>query len=116
MNQTADDLRAGAQYIRVYGHTKKTAEDADGSVCAVGSLACAINAHVGICYGEMAGITTEKWNRFEAAVLALHNYLEATGVLAKYSTVTFWNDAPDRTMDDVVTGMEKAAAWYEEQA
>lgn len=111
----ADDLRAAAEYIREHGHAKGVAAAGDGSVCALGGIARSTGVDVGICYGMTDGVTPDQYDRFLRALGVLRDYLSGIGVLGdKYRLLSRWSDASQA--DDVITSMEKAAAWIEEQA
>lgn len=107
----ADDLRAGATYIRKHGHTKGTAAEMDGSVCAMGGIALGIGASIRICYGDTA--SDDLTDRFNEAMVALSNYLHENK-LTRCNSVAGWNDIT--FSDDVIASMEKAAAWTEERS
>lgn len=109
----ADDLRAGATYIREHGHAKGTAQAFDGSVCAMGGIALGIGADLLICYGRTATTSPDVCLRFGDALVTLNNYL-LDNKLTRCHSIADWNDIT--FSDDVIASMEKAAAWSEEQA
>lgn len=107
--QTADILRAAATKIREVGWTQGAALR-DGHLCALGGIGIVTECEVTVAEIESAS----RIPTFLSAESALKGWLQANGFPG--FSVVFWNDMPGRTMDDVVTGMEKAAAWIEEQA
>lgn len=106
---TADDLRAAARYMEEHGHCTETAWLPTGQVCAGGAIAKVLGLPIAVVYGEY-----HSWEnggeRWAATTQALRHYLREQGVK---KSIPVWNDASDQ--HTVVTALEKAAAWIEEQ-
>lgn len=100
--QTADDLRESARYIDTHGWCQGALRMPTGEVCALG----AIMAVTGDWH-------TDEAVRSRGAAGTLILWLEKT---QDHRQVADWNNAPSMTQADVTSGLEKAAAWLEEQA
>ena len=80
----ANDLRAAAQYMREHGHTKYTAENAVGAVCALGAIAHGIGAPISACYGRYEETIPGQRFRFDHTVRSLSAYLHNAEIATKY--------------------------------
>lgn len=90
VDQASKDLRAAADHIDHYGHCKNrytTESDWRGPCCAIGSLQAVKADH--LTYG------------------VLYRFLGT-------SSVSTWNDAEERTKEEVTTALRQAADWVEE--
>jgi hypothetical protein len=102
-------LRDAAQYLTDHGWCQRlfTANHTDQypAACALGAIAVAA-------FGEPVDdpYTTELpgWHKYDKAELALCRYLGGP-----WDGVPAWNDAEDRTADDVIRTVRDAADWLE---
>lgn len=95
--QVAADLRAAAEVLRRDGWCQLTAHRFWGQHCAAGAIEVAVDPH----WKDSAGWEDDQNARFSRATYALQDYIGASP--------TFWNDAPDRTADEVIAALEAAA-------
>lgn len=96
----ADLLAASREYIEKHGWCKGRYEDGYGRVCSVGSLPAAM----GIKYYNFWDMATpEQRTQLRDAEQALLNALGTPNV-----PIPHWNDAPDRTKQDVLDLFAKA--------
>jgi hypothetical protein len=91
---TAEALRRAAQEIRERGWLSGMNDENAGSVCAMAAL--------GLASGDDAGVF----------VAARKLILDVTGS----ACVANWNDAPERTADEVIAALLKAAELAESRA
>jgi hypothetical protein len=96
MSTVADVLDRAADVIVERGHHKGSYEGWDGTVCAGGALRVAI--------------TGKPFTRFTGAGEAV-TYMSARDRLCDLlgSPIARWNDAPDRTADEVIAALREAA-------
>lgn len=85
-------LLKAAEYIRERGHCKEQFSDSRGRVCLIGALLdMAAGKHIAV---------------YRSALYLLEGYLsDKSGGLG----VPCWNDAPERTKEEVVAALEMAA-------
>lgn len=103
--QTAADLRAAADVIREHGWTQGSyVSMATGGFCMVG----AIEVATGYYEPNTSEILMEAWDRRETAYFALAPHTRPGP--------TTWNDAYDRTAEQVIEKLEQVAAELEEQS
>lgn len=89
MSATPQDvLREAARILMRDGWTQKTTRNADGQRCVAGALRDAM------------GLQTPQSVRYEA---------ERTLALFVGTAITTWNDAPERTAEDVILALKRAA-------
>lgn len=93
-------LREAAEYISEHGWTQGDLSNSEGGVCALGALNC------------VAGIGNI---RAHDAATALWDYLDLRDSLTALHPVAVWNDAPERTAEDVILAMKRAAERFDEQ-
>ena len=91
MKTTSQICRDAAQLIRKRGHAKGERKTNDGRLCLIGSLYEAL--------GEQEEIPP---------LFTWPPYLAVRQVLAN-RWVSLWNDAPERTPDEVIAALEAAA-------
>lgn len=95
--KTSEHLYAAAEYMSQKGHTKDQLVDTDtGAVCLVGAV-----------------IKTDKDDNAYAALRACNAYLRS-GEL-KCVDAMDWNDAPERSGEDVILMFKTVAAQLEEE-
>lgn len=102
-------LRAAAGVVAARGHCQDTYEDSAGRVCVVGALRVAL-------FGSTATPHT-----FECSEHSLHSkvykalslYIES---VFRDSCVPVYNDAPERTRQEVIDTLNAAANWAERLA
>ena len=92
-------LLEAAQYIREHGHVKGSLHETDGRVCVVGAINM---VHCGRAYSLCDRAANE--NNF-AARRAMRDFL---GLTEDYNLVS-WNNALERTADEVIAALEGAA-------
>lgn len=85
-----ETLKAAAEYISEHGWTQGEMSARDGSVCAAGAIAA------------VSGYD----NGRSAARGAFSGYLYHT---EGWSSIADWNDQPDRTAEDVILTLKRAA-------
>jgi putative intracellular protease/amidase len=95
MSTVADVLDRAADVIAERGHCKGDYEGPDGSVCAIGALLVAI-----------AGGPADPLNARQ-----FHTYMSARDWASDVvgNAVARWNDAPERTADEVIAALREAA-------
>jgi hypothetical protein len=94
ITDVAHTLREAAEYICEHGWVQNILSSTDGRVCAIGAI-------------RRIGGTGDE--RTYDAVDALCEYLDlpmATGIL---HPVAIWNDAPERSAEDVILAMKRCA-------
>jgi hypothetical protein len=105
-------LHAAADAIETHGHTKGILLDEHGGMCANGAILRALDVEM-IDHGhgtEVIGLH-HKRPHFKAAVAALGSYLDLSDNPYKASDlIPRWNNAPERTAQDVVEALRAAAA------
>lgn len=97
---TSEILNKAADIVEQRGHSKGVYSDSTGRVCAVGAINAAILGttkieHLPIWY---SGLDTH-------AGRVLHSLVCAD----EYWSITDWNDAPERTKEEVVAALRQAA-------
>ena len=96
----ADTLRRAAAAVRERGLAKGRYQDAENRVCTFGALALA-------CFGDVRTFAAESG---EVESIAAEVAREAGVPIYRLSE---WNDAPERTADEVIAALEAAAARLE---
>lgn len=119
-SETADSLRAAADYIRVHGwHQGSTMNPDTGAVCAYGAILGSAYEASGYEMFAPGSPPVQDYRRVsDPAVVALNQWLMTVYPAVRVvenGGIPWWNDVKDRTVDDVTAGLEKAAAWIEEQ-
>jgi hypothetical protein len=97
--QVAQDLRAAAEVLRRDGWTRDTFTDDDGCHCVAGA--------VGVVTGETY---IDRWRE------AIVTLAVSRGLAPWPLSVYRWNDAPERTADEVIAALEAAADAAEAQS
>lgn len=87
-----------ADYIEEHGHTKYTLEDWDGRVCISGALILAGGGSI----GPRSTVVPPSWSEVMKLV-GRHVGLSAAW------TVVGWNNAPERTQEEVVAVLREVA-------
>ncbi|WP_426506718.1 DUF6197 family protein [Dactylosporangium sp. McL0621] len=113
----ADTLRRAAHYIAEHGHhrydyfasgTRRTDRETGTlpAACAIGAISYAAYGRVRRDpWGSYTDLTLNPTNGFSDAVLFFEDYTKSHFG----NTVSGWNDAPNRTADEVVTTLHAAA-------
>lgn len=97
---TADILDKAADLIDTYGHCKGVYFGDDGSMCMYGSVVLA----------GQPGYDTENPADLTPEVMAAHRCLDRFMLRQRQSAPAFgWNDAPERTKEEVVSTLRAAA-------
>lgn len=87
-------LDRAADAIDKYGHAKKSLRNGDGALCAMGAMNWVL-------YGDA------NWIRGPAHESDLPAYMT---LMAAVGPVVDWNNAPDRTHDEITSTMRAVAA------
>lgn len=99
-------LRGAAQLIREFGLAKRTQEDHQGRVCFHGAISKAATGSSRACdrplAAEAQAVAGEYLKRLGA------KGIRDTSVAYKYICVD-WNNAPERTAEEVISALEGAA-------
>ena len=90
-------FREAAQYIREHGHCKKNYEDDTGRVCAFGALA------------KVHGITIRPGTH-GGSLNSPEDYWKIESHLNNAGLTITWNDAPERTAEEVIAKLEELGA------
>ncbi|MFF8831316.1 hypothetical protein [Streptomyces sp. NPDC015131] len=108
MKDSSDYLREAAEYIAEHGHHKGSYEH--WSAGAEHPVTCALGA-----LRRVTGDRGMMGGRFYEAAALLGSHLEREGLIPRYegvvplSHIPIWNDAPERTAEDVILAMKRAA-------
>jgi hypothetical protein len=109
----ADRFDEAAEQLELHGWTQNTMRRTDGSMCTLGALGavCVLRTQQGM---------REFWASRRLLALFLQEQGLASGEasyggLTPRSMVSYWNDSPSRTKRDVVSTLQKAAAWQREK-
>lgn len=109
--EAAEDLRDASTAINELGWVQNSMRT-DRGVCALGGLVVAT--------GYNGSVQTREARRYYNASVVLRDYLAATGhefgLADAFGAIPLWNDEYATTKTEVTAGLEKAAAWIEEQA
>ena len=90
-------FKAAAQILRKNGHCKNHAHNSDGQFCLVGAIAEAVNSINAS--GHVINIMS----------ISLAQSMSHLSQFSGIANLTNWNDAPDRTADDVINLLDIAA-------
>ena len=96
-------LRKGRKLIETCGWTQGEYRDNQGRMCALGSLRAASNA-----LESQGELDDDSGTVYLDAVDALREVVNIGGDLRQYTPIPDWNDAPDRTKDEVLNALESA--------
>jgi len=96
MDEVGKVLADAAEYISEHGWCKGKLTDANGSVCAIGALSKVLHNSV---HPLVHLETHQKAVRRLGDMLGLENT----------ALIPYWNDHPDRTAEDVILTLKKAA-------
>jgi hypothetical protein len=100
-NSVSELLLKGADLIEKHGHTKNNLYDDNGAMCFMGALWKAMDAwDIGL---RIQAATSVK------RVLGLPNPTRSMGLSPDISAVVDWNNAPERTAQEVIDAMRLAA-------
>lgn len=94
--KVAEVLEKAAEVIETRGHTKEQYVNANGAVCAMGAIRTAAWGRV---LYLAKGITEEQSALHDRAAIEVGRHLAREGCNV---VITEWNDAPDRTGEEVV--------------
>lgn len=101
-------LRAAAGVVAARGHCQDTYEDSAGRVCVVGALRVALFGST-VPYGYVGN----ECSLYSKVHKALSLYIESA---FRDNCVPVYNDAPERTRQEVIDTLNAAANWAERLA
>ena len=101
-SQVAQDLRDAAKILRRDGWIQRTYGTVDGCKCIFGAL------HYVASDGEHVDESDMYWRDEDRANNAAEALAEYLG-LEDYASIPIWNDAEDRTEEEVLGALEAAA-------
>lgn len=105
--KTTSLLLKAAQVVRSKGLAKKMYIDADGRVCILGALNCALT---GMPYSDRLSLPAQDSKREMTA--AVKDVISSDPSLLTVNVVTEFNDKESTTAEDVITVLEQAAASF----
>lgn len=109
MSDTGDWLRDAAEYIGEHGWTQGQIKDRNtGAVCAMGAL-CMTEGHRAFHWKDAVSAVA----KVAGVTLVTHQLAEGFGVFAE-NGIPEWNDAPERTAEEVVLTFKRAAELVDE--
>lgn len=107
-NEVGDILRAAAEYMSEHGWTQGRLQNESGQVCAMGAINAVLHQRVSGC----SHVEIDKRLSFESiAVAMMQNHLGIKMDGSIVNSIPSWNDAADRTAEDVILALKCAADW-----
>lgn len=114
LNPVADVLLRAADLLETHGHTKGTRVDRRGRMCFLGALEVAQGHQYGYVPGERDGEVTVEAARVVAETLGLKPRINDAN--DPRGCVVDWNNATERTGQEVIDAMRLTAAHLMEKA
>ncbi len=106
--ECAEDLSKAAELIRIHGHAKHVLQNTNGAMCLRGALRMAIIREPFL-LRESAGDEFLRQRRAEAFVSDVVDPAKCYKEWPE-DNIIWWNNAIERTQDEVVLALEEAAS------